>query len=201
MIHRVQKVLGILLFAGLFNVPISSAQAIGPRSNVRAIEDQETSSPRETRIEPVIAPEFSPTSVAAWEVGQMPLALKSEPIPPVPVFLYTKAELAQQQAEARTQATKRFIEFVRSHKNQKISFVEKTWTGFSGRIVSVGEREFTLKDDSSKKELTFQYADISRLRLMPSSRENIQETFKYVGMGLLLIPLLPLMLLTGWDGC
>ncbi len=199
--RRMQQILGTLVFATLFNIPVSSAQESAQPLNLGASEGQRILASNETLIQEPVVPEFPPTYLPSWEIGQFPLAMNSQPVPPLPVFLYTKAELAQQRAEARTQLTKKFIEYVNSHKNPKITFMDKTWTGRNGRIVCVGDQEFSLIEDSSKKVLTFSYADISKLDLMPSAGARAQQTFKDIGLVLLLIPLLPLVFLTGWDGC
>ena len=176
MIHRMQQVLGTLLLAWLLNVPISSAQETNLCPNPRDVESRQILAPSEAVIQQPIAPEFLTTSLPEWGIGQMPLAVKSEPVPPLPVFLYSKAELAEQQEEARTQAAKKFIEDVKSHKNPKITFMDKTWTGYNGRIVSIGVAEFTIQDDATKKLLGFNYADVSKLELMPSRAARAQET-------------------------
>ena len=71
-----------------------------------------------------------------------------------------------------------------------------------GNITEARQLSFTFVDQQSAVGQQLDYRDVERISAPGiAAKLNVSEIFQNIGIGLLMLPLFPLMLLIGWDGC
>jgi ribosome maturation factor RimP len=93
--------------------------------------------------------------------------------------------------------TRSFVQAALRDHRHRVRVVLQNRKRLKGRILSASVDEFSIQEAANKPVLTVRYAEVSRVDTLPTAGERAGE----VAGVLLLIPLLPLFLLAGWDGC
>jgi hypothetical protein len=96
--------------------------------------------------------------------------------------------------------TRFFVQAAMRDDKHRVRVVLQNHKHLKGRILSASADEFSIQEAATKPVLTLQYAEVSRVDILPTAGERAGE----VAGVLLLIPLFPLFLLAGlagWDGC